>query len=182
MIAGRRPVVLAILAGAVVVLFAQSRTWARGRVVEGVNAGAEVSAGGGHVAAGAVALALVAAAGGVVVAGFGRRVARVGAVLVAAAGLGIVVSSVAVLRSPASGLRDQAAAQAAVSADAVTASATGWVGVGIAGGAVVCVAAVLGALSAGSWRVRVPAESGGVSVRDDEPMWDALSRGEDPTE
>jgi len=198
--------VVAVLAGALVVVAASGRTWAS--VTVGVAGGSrQVGADGTLVAPGAVAVALVAAAGAVVLATSGRAVRRVVATLLVAAGLGVAALSVPVWGSPARAAEPAVArVSGTVGSAARDARVTAWPAVSAAGGVLVVLGGAVALLLGTRWagpsrrfdRPTVPAASGpgvpppaasGVppavdAGRDRDrrlDAWDSLSRGEDPT-
>lgn len=193
----RRSTVLGVLAGAGIVVLAQGRTWVRldhAPATGVVTAVTDGSLSGEQSAPGVLALALVAAAGAVAVTLAGRRLARVCAVLLALAGLGVVALATGVLTDPATVARE-ATRGAAGLVDAVPPAAvvTAWVAVGLAGGVVIAVAALGVWLGAARWTTGRPVAAAATaapgaartrSARDEspEPLWEAISRGEDPTD
>ena len=203
MTARSRPLaVVAVLAGALVVVAASGRTWASATV--GVAGGSrQVGADGSLVAPGAVAVALVAAAGAVVLATSGHAVRRVVATLLVAAGLGVAALSVPVWGSPARAAGPAVArVSGTVGSAARDARVTAWPAVSAAGGVLVVLGGAVALLRGTRWSGpsrrfdRPPAtpaagaapEAGVPAVADagrdrDRRLdaWDSLSRGEDPT-
>ncbi|MFN8081226.1 MAG: Trp biosynthesis-associated membrane protein [Kineosporiaceae bacterium] len=199
----RRSTVLGVLGGAGIVLLAQGRTWVRLDRVPAtgvVTAVTDGSLSGEQAAPGVLALALVAAAGAVAVTLAGRRLARACAVLLALTGVGVVALATQVLTDPASVAREATrGATGLVDTAPPAAAVTAWVGVGLAGGAVITLAALAVWWGAGRWTMRASAKTattamtamtassratGSGSAREEspEPLWEAIGRGEDPTD
>jgi len=183
-VTSRRAAVLAVLLGCGVGLLAQGRTWASARIGNGVSTADAFAVSGATVAPGLTALALVAGAGGVVLATAGRRVVRVAAVLVAAAGAGIVALATQVARDPGGALHGPAVEASGLTTVTVSwVSATAWIAVGMLAGALIAAGAVLALLRGRAWagpsRRYERAEASAAAT--EEPLWDAISRGEDPT-
>jgi len=183
-VTSRRVAVLAVLLGCGVGLLAQGRTWASARIGNGVSAADVFSVSGVTAAPGLTALALVAGAGGVVLATAGRRVVQVAAVLVAAAGAGILALAIQVAQDPGGALRGPAVEASGLTTVTLSQVAgTAWTVVGMLAGALVVAGAVLALLRGSAWagpsRRYERAEARAAAT--DEPLWDAISRGEDPT-
>jgi uncharacterized membrane protein (TIGR02234 family) len=183
-VTSRRVAVLAVLLGCGVGLLAQGRTWASARIGNGVSTADAIAVSGAGVAPGLTALALVAGAGGVVLATAGRRVVQAAAVLVAASGAGILVLATQVARDPGGALHGPAVEASGLTTVTVSlVSVTAWIAVGMLAGALIGAGAVLALLRGSAWAgpsrryERVEA----TVAATDEPLWDAISRGEDPT-
>jgi uncharacterized membrane protein (TIGR02234 family) len=197
----RWPVVLAALAGAALVLLASGRVWVEG-TVQGLSGPVDVVATGRESQPVLPALALLAGAAAAVLAIGGRMVRRFAAVALGLAGVAVVLVTTgrAVSAARLAGTLDPAAARVSgvrgVTAQAVAVS--GWPWAAVAGGAVVAAAGLLALVAGRAWpdggtrydRTGPVAGPGpGPSGPDqDEPpvddpaaVWDALSRGEDPT-
>ena len=197
----RRTAVLLALLGGGVALLGQGRPWATGHAALIANTSSPLTLDGGSAAPGAGALALVALAGAVALATAGRAVRRVVAALLALTGVALVWLVVAARRSPQT-LR--AAIEAATGTTGGTTgpadgllSWTAWPLVAAAGGLLVSVAAVLALRWSGTWQgpsaryEREPAPTGpgpgstvpgrGGDAGGPTDPWEALSRGEDPT-
>ena len=186
--------VLAVLAGAGLVVLAAGRSWVTVTLPAGAAA---VHADGRAAAPGAVAIALVAAAGGVVLATAGAAVRTVVAGLLLLAGLGVAALSVPVWQAP----EDAAAASVSRVTGTVgqpaggSAGATAWPAISAAGGLLVAAGGVTGLLRGRRWAgpsrrfdapgapVAAGAAPPGLPERDRRlDAWDSLSRGEDPTD
>jgi hypothetical protein len=184
-----------VLLGAGLTLLAQGRPWATGRLAADLGAG-PLSVTGASAAPGASAMALVAAAAGIVLATAGRVGRRVAAVLVVGAGAGVLALSLPVALSPRDDLRAAAAqatgttagsgtgALASAAGQIATATTTVWPWVAAAGALVVLAGGVVAVLRAGRWpgpsRRYEPVAAAAADPRP--PAWEALSRGEDPTD
>jgi hypothetical protein len=185
-VTSRRLAVLLVLAGSALALAARGRPWVGGRLVGGVDGGlaaaGQVSASGAVAVPGLTALALVAAAGAVVLATAGRAVRRFSAALVLLAGGVMVAGVIRVMLDPGRALRAAAVEEALTSVSASGLSSvtpTGWIVVALAGAAAVLGGGVITLLRSSTW-----ADPSSRYERDesrDEPLWDSLSRGEDPT-
>lgn len=191
---------MGMLVGAGIVVLAQGRTWVtldRAPATGVVTALTHGSLSGDQSAPGVLALAWVAAAGAVAVTLAGRRLARVCAVLLALAGLGVVALATQVLTDPARVAGEATrGATGLVDAAPPAAALTAWVGVGLAGGVVITLAALGVWLGAAHWTTGRsaaaaasaarggPSATGNRSAREEspEPLWEAISRGEDPTD
>ena len=183
----KRAFAVLVILGALLGFLAASRPWALVVVPDPI---AERTLGvSGREAAGVVpAVALVALAGAVAVLTTRRVGQAVAGALLVLAGAGAAASSIGVLRTPVSAV-DQvvAAATGRTGVAGVTASVTAWPWVGVASGVLIALGGCMAVLRARSWgglsaRYETPADDG-KPVPDDDPgqVWDALSRGEDPT-
>ena len=183
----KRAFAVLVVVGALLGFLAASRPWAL-VVVPDPIAGRTLSVN-GRAAAGVVpAVALVALAGLVAVLST-RRVGRaVAGLLLVLAGATAAAGSAAVLRTPASAVNQVVtSATGRTGVDGVTAAVTAWPWVGVASGVLIAVGGCLAVLRARSWgglSARYETSTGeGRPLPDDDPgqVWDALSRGEDPT-
>ena len=183
---GKGAFVVLVVVGAVLGFLAASRPWAQVLVPDPIaDRTLRVS---GREAAGVVpAVALVALAGAVAVLTTRRIGQAVAGTLLVLAGAAAAASASAVLRTPASAV-DQVVTSATgrTGVDGVTAAVTAWPWVGVASGVLIAIGGCVAVLRARTWgglsaRYDTPARES--QVRDDEPgqVWDALSRGEDPT-
>jgi len=182
----KRAFAVLVAVGALLGFLAASRPWVLVVVPDPI---AERTLGlSGREAAGVVpAVALVALAGGVAVLTTRRMGRAVAGILLVLAGATAAAGSITVLRTPASAV-DQvvSAATGRTGVASVTASVTAWPWVGLASGVLIAVGGCVAVLRARSWgglsaRYDTPAKAS--SEPDDDPghVWDALSRGEDPT-
>ena len=182
----KRVFAVLVVLGALLGFLAASRPWALVVVPDPI---AERTLGvSGREAAGVVpAVALVALAGAVAVLTT-RRVGRaVAGTLLVLAGATAAAGSIAVLRTPASAV-DQVvvAATGRTGVSGVTASVTAWPWVGVTSGVLIALGGCVAVLRARSWgglsaRYETPARESSVPDEDPGQVWDALSRGEDPT-
>lgn len=187
----RGPVLLVWLAGTLVLLLAASRDWAVAAVSaddpRGPGLALTLRATGREAAPAVVALALAAAAAGLAAALTGRHVVRLlGAVGVVAA-VGGAAAAAGVARDPGAAVAD-AAVRFGVDPATAAASAqvTAWGWVGLAAWGVPLVAALMTVSRGHRWRPRGtedrrPAGVGGSASPSAAVVWEALSRGEDPT-
>jgi uncharacterized membrane protein (TIGR02234 family) len=190
----RRVVVGVALAGAVLALFAGTRTWATAAVPD--LPAADVGVSGRQAAPVVVAVALAAAAAVVVAATSGRVVRLVAAAALVAGGLGIAAASLTVAADPRGAVRPAVTAATGVTdpTRAGDARTTFWPYPAALGGVLIAVAGLGGLAGGRSWpapgrRFEVgdappAASSADAAARragDDVATWDALSRGEDPT-
>jgi len=186
-VTGRRPVVLAMLAGAALMLLAEGRPWVRGRVADGLVGASEIAVPGSGAAPGLLAVTLVVAAGAVVVATATERIARLAGAVLLAASLTVLALASSVLRDPAGSLRAHALSGGTLTTPEITQARTlAWVWPAVAGALVVGLGAGVTLVRAGRWRsgrsrYERPA-AGEPPAGASDPMWDALSRGEDPTD
>ncbi|KJK59657.1 TIGR02234 family membrane protein [Saccharothrix sp. ST-888] len=189
---GRRSLGLMLLltaVGAVLVLTAVGRTWAEGHL----PAKMEVSVTGSAISGlpGGLTLAVMAAAVAVfAVRGLGRIVVGV---LAALAGAGVALAA-ALGASDTSALDAEAARKLAlVSAQAELPSHTAWPWVAVAGGVLLALAGLLTVRSGRDWpamgaRYEAPAGRSQAGRKQAKPagtpaeLWQALDRGEDPTD
>jgi uncharacterized membrane protein (TIGR02234 family) len=169
---------LAVAAGVVIVLVSSSPTWLR---VTLRTTHTDVTLTGGNCAAAAVPLALVAAAGLIAIALVRSWARRVLAVLIAGAGIGVLVAVIRVLADPEHIARGSSKVRSAGAFEAAHLAAPPYFSV--IGALLIIAGAVAGLLYAGSW----PAPTSRyerAAARAARPVdtWDALDRGEDPTD
>jgi uncharacterized membrane protein (TIGR02234 family) len=201
---GRWPVVLAALAGAGAVLLASGRVWAEGRVA-GLSGTAVVSVTGRESQPVLPALALLAGAAAAALAIGGRAARLFSAAALALAGAGVVAVAVGRAAAPsrmAAALDPAAARLTGIRGLPVLGvEVSGWPWLAVAGGVLVALAGLVGLLAGRRWPDRgarydrAPDEGGSApgpegddgGPGDERPedgaaaVWDALSRGEDPT-
>jgi uncharacterized membrane protein (TIGR02234 family) len=160
------------------VLVTSSPTWVR---VTLRATHTDVNLTGRNVAAAAVPLALVAAAGLIAVALVRRWIRRVLAVLILAAGVGVLIAVVRVIADANRIARDSSKVRTAGAFVSAQLTAAPYL---CAVGAVLIIAgAVIGVLSAGSWPGPTSRyeRANARAARPADP-WEALDRGEDPTQ
>ncbi|MGV9305150.1 MULTISPECIES: Trp biosynthesis-associated membrane protein [unclassified Nonomuraea] len=169
-------------AGAGLSLLAAGRVW----TTVTYGAGAPVELTGGELAPAAQPLALAGLAAVVALfatRGVWRRV--VGAVL-ALCGLGVALSAwVATAGSAALELAARRNPVGAATQDAVAIAHTAWPYVAVAGGVLLCAGGVLAVLRATGWAgmsARYDRPGPAAGPRDDRSLWEAIDRGDDPTE
>lgn len=196
--------VLAALAGAGAVLLATGRVWAAGRVA-GLSGTAAVSVTGRESQPVLPALALLAGAAAAALAIGGRPARLFSAAALALAGAGVVAATVGRAAAPsrmAAALEPAAARLSGVRGlPVLEVEVSGWPWLAVAGGVLVALAGLAGLLAGSRWpdrgaRYDRAADGGGAGPgpeRDDDrpgderpeadaaAVWDALSRGEDPT-
>ncbi len=184
----RRGIVLIVLAGAGLTLLSAGRTWVSGRITDAVAAAGDLSVTGSVAAPGVGALALVSAAGAVVLATAGRRPVQIAALVLSAGGLAVVLLGGAVLTDPADALRVPAAQASGTTTSRVDdVRRTAWVPLGMTGGALMLAGGLLALLRGAAWAgpsrryERTPSSAAEGPPVDDEPLWEAISRGDDPT-
>lgn len=180
----RGPLVLTALGLGLLVLLGTGRTWLRVDLT-GLLTGAPFADVAGTTAApvvGAVALVALAAAAALSVAG---RVTRVmAAVVVTLAGVVVVVGSLALRADPVPAASAALAERTAgVAVDASRVSVTTWPAVTAAGGTLLTATGAAALLAGRRWttarRYESSSTAGPATPASD---WDALSRGDDPTE
>jgi uncharacterized membrane protein (TIGR02234 family) len=187
---GRRAVVGTALAGAGLAMLAATRQWATAAVPD--LPAADVGVSGRQAAPVVVALVLVVAAAAVVAGTSGRAVRLAAAAVLVAGGAGVVVASLAVAADPGGAVRP-AVTQATGVTDASgsgEARTTPWPYPAALGGALVAAAGAAALAGSRSWpqpgrRFEVATSTADTAARradDTATTWDALSRGEDPTE
>ncbi|UFU04398.1 Trp biosynthesis-associated membrane protein [Ruania suaedae] len=197
---GRRSAVLSLLVGGALLLVLSLPTWAQAPVRTAIGSGGTASISGADGAPLVPSLALLVVVAGLAI-GLAGRVARVVAAFAAAlGGLGAVAAIVIFLRDPQTSLQSVAAEMTGVRELGGAVSTTFWPWPAIAAAAAV---AVLGAVlpwRMGRWQPAArryergssgqAADAGGREGGGAEPGsrttrmsdWDALSRGEDPSD
>jgi uncharacterized membrane protein (TIGR02234 family) len=192
--------VLSVLAGAAIVLVAESRGWA-GVPVSGVPGRSVVTADGRLVAPGTGALALVAAAGALAMAIAGRWARLLVAGLLLLAGTAVAGLAIAVLHAPGDAVKPAVATATGTVGRPLdgAASATGWPVLCVVGAVLIAAGGATGLIRGRSWpgpsRKYEPAPDGGAGERAGAPStsaaserderldaWDRLSLGDDPTD
>jgi uncharacterized membrane protein (TIGR02234 family) len=175
----REPALAALLCllGAFLVLVGVGREWAQVEVAAGpLTPESTVDVAGRDLAAGVQALGLVGLAGVVAIAATRRTGRVVVGVLIALAGLGVVAAASAV----------DVVAEAGRVADGEV-GVTPWRAVTVAGGVLVAAAGALVAVRGRGWaslgrRYEPPAAAAAAAAAPERELWEALDRGEDPTE
>ena len=177
--------------GAVIVLWSATRTWITVDVQSGTVQIPQIVVDGAAAAAATTALSIAVLAGSLALLIAGKISRYNIAAICLLAGLAIISAGVATLADP------QAAAFTAVSTatglaqNAAEYSVSAWPAVAIAGGALICVQAVLVLAVARSWAVKADKYSRSAGKTAAEPKdassrnissWEQLSDGEDPTE
>lgn len=186
----RRSVVLAALALAAVVLMASAAPWVTAVTTSPLTAAVPITVNGHDASPLVTAGALVAAAAALALTLGGRVAARVAGGGIMLGGALVLVSAVTVLVDP--GTSAASAARSAVGVAALTEGPNVGVAAHVAWvlGAALVLVGLAGVVAAGRWsssdsRHRRPDESPAAgpepSRPDDRDVWDALSRGEDPT-
>ena len=185
----RTPVLLALLGGGLALL-GQGRAWATGHGAPVAGTVSPLTLDGGSAAPGVSALALVALAAAVALATAGRAARQVVAALLALAGVALVWLVVAARSSPQT-LRSAIEAATGTTGGTPTSADgrltwTPWPVVAAAGGVVIVAAAALALRWSGSWpgpsaRYERGAAAPGPAPGPVADPWEALSRGEDPT-
>lgn len=192
--AGRRELTLTVLIallGGVMTWAAAGRPWATATVGEAPNT-LKVAATGNNLSAAVTALGLTALAGGLALFATQRLARRLVGVLLIAAGVGAAVSAFGERGAghAAHVLADKAAAKG-FAAGAVSAHTATWWIVSALGGVLVVVAGVSALLRGATWpgmssryenaATRASAARA-VDTGSSKDLWDALDRGEDPTD
>ncbi len=179
-----------VLLGAGLVLLAQGRPWVTGRLTSGLST-EQLSVTGAQAAPGTAAMALVAAACAVVLATggrFGRWIATGSVLLV---GLGILAVTLGVPRAPASALRAAVATATGTTTSApggsgsgLRAAATLWPWVTVLGAVLILIGGVVAVLRLRTWAGPSPRYEPVATVAANPGLtpWEALNRGEDPTQ
>ncbi|QOR72320.1 Trp biosynthesis-associated membrane protein [Ruania alkalisoli] len=188
---GRRTAVLVLLAVGALLLVLSLPTWAHAPVRTTIGAGGTASVSGADGAPLVPSLALVVIVAGLVI-GLAGRVARVVAAVAAAlGGLGAIVAVVAFLRDPQTPVQSVAADMTGVRELGGAVTTTVWPWLALVAGATVALVGTLLPWRMGSWRAaarryeRAPdpdEESGQLGRATRMADWDALSRGEDPSD
>jgi uncharacterized membrane protein (TIGR02234 family) len=164
--------------GVAVVLLTSSPTWLR---VTLRATRTDVTLTGRNAAAAAVPLALAAAAGLIAVALVRSWARRLLAVLIAAAGVGVLIVVVRVIADPSRVARGSSKVRSAGTFASAHVGAAPYLCA--AGALLITAGAVVGVLRAGTWPGPTPRYER-VSARAARPAdpWEALDRGEDPTQ
>jgi uncharacterized membrane protein (TIGR02234 family) len=191
--AGRRELtvtVLIALLGGVLAWAAAGRPWASAVVGTAPNT-VKVTAGGNDLSGGVTALGLTALAGGLALFATRRLARRLVGVLLVAAGAGAAAYAVGERGAGHASrvLADKAAARGVASGTLDVHLASWWL-LAVLGGLLVVLAGVAAVLRGGSWpgmssRYENAAAKGAARPADAgsaKDLWDALDRGEDPTE
>jgi uncharacterized membrane protein (TIGR02234 family) len=169
---------LGIAAGVVVVLIASSPTWLR---VTLRTTHTDVTLTGRNCAEAAVPLALVAAAGLIAVALVRNWARRLLAVLIVAAGVGVLIAVIRVIADPDHFARSSSKVRSAGAFEAAHLTALPYLSV--VGGLLIIAGAVVAVLYAGSWPGPTSRyERAAARAARPVDTWDALDRGEDPTD
>ncbi len=169
---------LGIAAGAVVVLVASSPTWLR---VTLRATHTDVTLTGRSCAAAAVPLALVSAAGLIAVALVRNWARRVLSVLIAAAGAGALIATIRVIVDPTHVARGSSKVRSAGAFASAHLAFPPYLAV--VGGLMIVAGAIVGVLYAGSWPGPTPRyERAAARAARPVDTWEALDRGEDPTD
>jgi hypothetical protein len=183
---GRWVAVLLVAAGATAV--AGAPAWLRATGSTALDSEVAVVVSGGQAAPGVLAAAVVLLAAAAAVGLVGRVARWVVVVVVAAAGVVVVASVVAVLRDPGPTATVAVAARTGVSVLTGPVAVTPWPWVALGMGVLDVIAAAMLARASARWgatsRRHVPttASAGAVATDDDASAWDALTRGDDPTQ
>jgi uncharacterized membrane protein (TIGR02234 family) len=164
--------------GAVVVLLSSSPTWLRVTIRATRT---DVTLTGRNAAAAAVPLALVSAAGLIAVVLVRSWARRLLAILIAAAGIGVLIAAVQVIADPRRVARNSSKVR---SAGAFVSAHLGAPAYLCALGALLIIAgAIVGVLRAGAWPGPTPRyERARARAARPADAWEALDRGEDPTQ
>lgn len=201
----RGRVALLGIVGLLLTVIAGTRVWASGTTNDAVLGTSQVSATGSVAVPGVVGLALVVMAALIAAMVTGRIVRRIVTVIGVAAAVGAVVLIARVIAAPADVLGTIAATAAGRTGSLeVATTLSAWAWVGLAGAAVLTLAAVAGVMGATRWPhpnkkydAPVTRTAGtGHGVSDDHGAqtqagprgertrtdWDALSQGHDPTD
>ena len=203
----RRIAVLAAILVAVALFGTTRPEWVRAAVPDLVGSARTVAVTGGKASPGAVAMGVAALAAAVLTSLAGRRLAVLTGAIIAAAGGGAAVMTIDVLRAPATHAEGAVAADAGLIGAITGAHTTVWPWLALGPCALLVVVGVLIAVRARSWqtaarytreavapdageqaapeeaRPDAAARAGAPASVDEDPaaMWDALTRGEDPT-
>jgi uncharacterized membrane protein (TIGR02234 family) len=187
-VSGRPAAVLTAGIGAGALLLASGRVWVHATVQDAVqNAGGPVplATTGREAQPLVLALALVAAAAAValLIAGRWARVALGCCLLLA--GAGAAAAAIAVLADPASAVRSPRSGLVTTAGGVHDVQVTAWPWLAVAAGLVLVAAGVLTLVAGRRWagaNRRFDREGATPSPQENAPeVWDALSRGEDPT-
>ncbi|MBS2549168.1 Trp biosynthesis-associated membrane protein [Catenulispora sp. NL8] len=191
--AGRRELtitVLIALLGGVIAWACAGRTWATGLAGSAPNT-LKVTASGNDLSAGVTALGLTALAGALALFATQRLARRLVGVLLIAAGIGTAVYAFGERgTSHAARVLAQKAAAKGYATDSVHAHSSSWWLLAVIGGVLVVLAGASAVLRGGGWpgmssRYENAASKAAARAADTgsaKDLWDALDRGEDPTE
>ncbi|NLT54628.1 MAG: Trp biosynthesis-associated membrane protein [Actinomycetales bacterium] len=198
--ASRTGVAVLVLAGVGLALLAAGRTWVT-VPVHGVPGQTDLHVPGRSAAPGIVASTVVAVAAVAVLVVARRGVRALAAVVLLGCGGAVAVLALRVGLDPTSAVRAEVVRVTGVTgagaADPVARSSggpggdgsvTGWPLVTVAGGLLVAAGGVLGAVRGRTWtparryEIGVPSAGAPPGPLDPRDAWDALSRGEDPTD
>jgi uncharacterized membrane protein (TIGR02234 family) len=169
---------LGIGLGVVVVLLSSSPTWLRVTIRASRT---DVTLTGRNAAAAAVPLALVAAAGLIAVALVRSWARRLLAALIAAAGIGVLIAVVQVIADPNRIARNSSKVRSAGAFASAHLDAPPYLSV--VGGLLIVAGAIVGVLRAGTWPGPTPRyERAAARAARPADAWEALDRGEDPTQ
>lgn len=183
-------VLIAVLGG-VVVWAAAGRPWATATVGEAPNT-LKVAAAGGDLSAGVTALGLTALAGGLALFATRRLARRLVGVLLIAAGIGAAVYAFGERgTSHASHVLADKATAKGFAAGSVSVHTASWWMLAVFGGALVALAGVSALVRGATWpgmssryenAASKQAAGRSADTGSSKDLWDALDRGEDPTE
>lgn len=185
---GRGRAVLALAVAAAVTAGVSVPVWLGATGTTALRGAVPVDIDGSQVAPGvlAAAVVLLAAAAGVGIVGRVGRWVAVGAVV--AAGLVVVASVVVVLRDPTAAATAAVAAETGVGVLTGDVRVTAWPWVALAVGALDVLGGVALGVASSAWaapsarHVPVGVADTAAAVDDDRSAWDALTRGDDPTD
>jgi uncharacterized membrane protein (TIGR02234 family) len=182
--------VLLALLGGIVAWVAAGRVWATGTAGEAPST-LPVSATGNDLSAAVTALGLTALAGALALLATRQLPRRLVGGLLAAAGLGIAVNAVGARgASHAAHVLGEKAATKGFATSAVAAHSASWWLLAVVGGVLVTLAGVAAVARGGSWpgmssryeNAAAPATARAADTGTAKDLWDALDRGEDPTD
>ncbi|NUR30730.1 MAG: Trp biosynthesis-associated membrane protein [Catenulispora sp.] len=189
---GRRELtttVLLALLGGIVAWVAAGRVWATGTAGEAPST-LPVSATGNDLSATVTALGLTALAGALALPATRRLVRRLVGLLLVAAGVGIAVNAVSARgASHAAHILGEKAASKGFATSAVAAHSASWWLLAVVGGVLVTLAGAAAIVRGATWpgmssryENATPKAASPVDTGSSKDLWDALDRGEDPTE
>ncbi|MGY5764442.1 Trp biosynthesis-associated membrane protein [Brachybacterium sp. DNPG3] len=184
---GRKVVVLAGLVAAGALAGATRTPWIHAAAPSLTGSAQSVEVTGADAAPAVVALALVALAAAAATSLSSRWLRFVTGPILVLAGIGAAASSVAAALDPASAAASAVSSATSVVGGDVTATSTAWPWATLVPAALVALIGVLVLLVGGRWprgsRYRSPAvRTAADPEQDPAAAWDALTRGEDPTE
>lgn len=180
-------VVLSVL-GAGLALLASPQAWVQAQVAAGAGAGRVLlSASGAELAPAVSGLGLVGLAGSVAVIAVSGWARLVTGVLLAGAGIGIAASCVALTADLTGALAGQSRLPAGAILTPGAASASAWPWLALLGGVLLALAGLLVTARGRAWpgmsrRYEAPGASAAAASSDPRAVWEALDRGEDPTD